>query len=103
MSDYELWKEKYYNEKKVDYSKYFSDEDITLLHKLGVKIDKTKKYSEHEHDLFEMDIIIFYEDAEDIYENKLPPEKNIDEVGVSKKDYSRLLDILYQIAVDYEF
>lgn len=103
MSNYELWKEKYYNDKKVDYSKYFTDADIELLHKLGVNIDKEKIYTEHKHDLFEMDIIAFYEDAEDIYGNKLPPEKNIDEVDVTREDYSRLLDILYQVAVDYEF
>ena len=92
----EEWKEKYYNDKKVDYSKYFTDADIELLHTLAVN-------TEHGHDLFEMDIVAFYEDAEDICGTTLPPAKNIDEVGVSRDDYSRLLDILYQVAVDYEF
>lgn len=100
---YENWKEKYYNKKIIDYSKYFTDEDIKLLHKLEVHINKNKIYTEYEHDCFEMDMIVFYEDAEDINGNKLPPEKNIDDYGVTREDYLRLLNILYQIAVDYEF
>lgn len=100
---YENWKEKYYNQKIVDYSKYFTDEDIKLLHKLEVHINKNKIYTEYEHDCFEMDMIKFYEDAEDIDGNKLPPEKNIDEVGVTREDYSRILDIMYKISLDYNF
>lgn len=46
-----------------------------------------------------MKLIEYYEKAEDINGNKLPPEKNIDDYDVTREDYSRLLDILYQIAV----
>ena len=95
--------ENYYNQQIVDYSKYFTDEDIQLLHKLEVHINKSKIYTEYEHDLFEMKLIEYYEDAEDIDGNKLPPIKNIDDYHVTREDYSRLLDIMYQIAVDYEF
>ena len=99
----EKWKKKYYEKQIVDYSKYFSDTDILLLKKLEIDIDLTKIYTEYEHDCFDMKLIEYYEDAEDIYGNKLPPEKNIDDFGVTREDYSRLLDIMYQIAVDYEF
>ena len=50
-----------------------------------------------------MDIIAFYEDAENIDGTKEPPIKNIDNYGVSREDYNRLLDILYQVSVDYNF
>ena len=50
-----------------------------------------------------MKLIEYYEDAEDIYGNKLPPEKNIDDFGVTREDYSRILEIMYKISVDYEF
>ena len=100
---YEQWKEKYYNKQIVDYSKYFTDEDIQLLHKLEVHINKSKIYTEYEHDCFDMKLIEYYEDAEDIYGNKLPPEKNIDDFGVTREDYSRILKIMYKISVDYEF
>lgn len=100
---YEQWKKKYYKEKIVDYSKYFNDEDIQILHKLEVYININQIYTEHEHGIFEMKLIEYYEDAEDINGNKLPPEKNIDDYGVTREDYSRILDVMYQIAVDYEF
>lgn len=103
MLAYEIWKEKYYNNKIVDYSKYFSDEDIKLLHKLDVHINKNKIYTEYEHDLFEMDMIEFYEDAEYIDGTKVPPTRKLEDVNVTKEEYSRLLDILYKISVDYEF
>ena len=100
---YENWKEKYYNKQIVDYSKYFTDDDIKLLHKLEVYINKNKIYTEYEHECFEMDMIVFYEDAEYIDGTKVPPTRNIDEVGVSRDDYKRLLDILYKVSIDYEF
>ena len=85
---YEQWKKKYYKEKIVDYSKYFNDEDIQILHKLEVYININQIYTEHEHGIFEMKLIEYYEDAEDINGNKLPPEKNIDDYGVTREDYS---------------
>ena len=100
---YEEWKKKYYEKQIVDYSKYLSEEDINLLKKLEVYIDLGKIYTEHEHGIFEMKLIEYYEDAEDVNGNKLPAEKNIDNYGVTRENYSRLLDIMYQIAVDYEF
>ena len=100
---FEQWKETYYNKEIVDYSKYLTNEDIQLLQKLEVNINIERIYTEHEHDIFEMKLIEYYEDAEDIDGNKLPPLKNIDDFGVTREDYSRLLDIMYQIAVDYEF
>ena len=97
------WEKKYYEQPVVDYSKYLSKEDVNLLEKLEVSINLEKIYTEYEHDLFEMKLIEYYEDAEDIDGNKLPPIKNIDDYHVTREDYSRLLDIMYQIAVDYEF
>lgn len=97
------WEKKYYNDKIVDYSKYFTQEDIELLHKLSVDIDLNKTYTEYEHESFEMDIIKFYEDAEYIDGSKVPPIKNIDDVGVSREDYKRLLDILDKVSSDYNF
>ena len=100
---YKKWKDKYYNKKIVDYSKYFTDDDIQLLHKLEVHINKNKIYTEYEHEGFEMDMIVFYEEAEYIDGTKVPPIRNIDEGGVSREDYKILLDIFYKIATDYEF
>ena len=36
------WEKKYYEQPVVDYSKYFTNEDIQLLHKLDVHINKNK-------------------------------------------------------------
>ena len=100
---YDQWKKKYYEEKKVEYSRYLSIIDIEILKKLEVNIDLEKIYTEYEHDIFEMKLIEYYEDAEDVNGNKLAPIKNIDDYNVSREDYLRLLDIMYQIALDYEF
>lgn len=102
-SVYEQWKKKYYEEKIVEYAKYLSTADIQILKKLEVDINLETVYTEYEHDIFEMKLIEYYEDAENIDGNKLPPIKNIDDYNVSREDYSKLLDIMYQIAVDYEF
>ena len=99
----EEWKHKYYEIQIVDYSKYFSKKDIEVLKKLEVCIDLKKIYTEYEHDIFEMKLIEYYEDAEDIDGNKLPPIKDINDFGVTKDEYSRILDIMYRIAEDYEF
>lgn len=99
----EEWKHKYYEIQIVDYSKYFSKKDIEVLKKLEVCIDLKKIYTEYEHDIFEMKLIEYYEDAEDIYGNKLSPIKNIDDYDVSRDDYSRILGLMYQIAIDCEF
>lgn len=102
-NEYEQWKKKYYETQKVEYSKYLSKNDIEILKKLEININLETIYTEYEHNVFEMKLIEYYEDAEDINGNKLAPIKNIDDYNVSRKDYSRLLDIMYQIALDYEF
>lgn len=100
---FEEWKRKYYERPIVDYSKCFSINDIQLLEKLEISINLEKIYTEYEHDVFEMKLIEYYEDAEDIYGNKLSPIKNIDDYDVSRDDYSRILGLMYQIAIDCEF
>lgn len=100
---YEQWKKKYYKEKIVDYSKYFNDKDIQILHKLEVYINISQIYTEYEHEIFEMKLIEYYEDAEYVDGTKIPPTRNVDNYNVTREDYSRILDIMYKISLDYNF
>ena len=50
-----------------------------------------------------MELIAYYEDAEYLDGTKVPPEKNVEDYNVSKEDYNRILEIFFNIGVNYEF
>ena len=95
--------EKYYREKIVDFYKFLKESDIEILEKLGIKVDLTKIYTEYEYDLLNMELITYYEDAEYLDGTKVPPEKNVEDYNVTKEDYNRILEIFFNIGVNYEF
>ena len=87
----------------VDFAKFLSHDDIELLKKLEIEIDLSKIYTEYEYDVLEMDLIAYYDEAEDIDGNKLPAERKLEDYNVSKENYERILEIFYNIGVKYEF
>ena len=101
--EFEKWKKKYYGEKIVDFSKFLTQNDVEVLKKLEIEIDITKIYTEYEYDLLDMELIAYYEDAEYLDGSKVPPEKNVEDYNVSKEDYNRILEIFFNIGVNYEF
>ena len=50
-----------------------------------------------------MELIAYYEDAEYLDGTKIPPEKNIKDYNVSKEDYNKIHEILYNIGENYEY
>lgn len=85
----------------IDYSKYYTAEDIKLLKKLNIEIDINKLYTESEHEEFFIQFSVYWDGAEDIYNNPLPPIKILDFTGVSKQDFDRLYNIMINIETIY--
>ncbi len=99
---YLFFRIKYYTKKIINFSKYFTENDLLLLKHLGCNIKK-RLYSEYEYDLLNLKLIEYYENSKDVNGKKIPPIKIIDESCISKKDYSRLLKIFTKIGQDYNF
>lgn len=85
----------------IDYSKYLNEKDIELLHKLNIDIDLNKKYTEEEQEIIEDALIEFWDGGSDILGNKLPPNRKLELTGVSRKEYNRLYDIIYNVETLY--
>lgn len=87
--NYEEWKEKYYKDRTIDIMKYITKEDIELIRKLNIEVEK-KIYTEHELEILEMDLLQYYKDN-DINKEELEFTKNLEGTGVSEEEYSMLL------------
>ena len=85
----------------IDYSKYYTSQDIELLKKLNIEIDINKLYTESEHDQFLLVFAAYWDGAEDIHGNPMPPIKILDFTGVSKQDFDRLHEIMLDIETIY--
>jgi hypothetical protein len=91
----------YQNIRYIDYSIYFSVAEIELLGRLNVTIDTTKKYTDEEHALFEMEMVNYCDECSDVYGNKLPPEKELEKTNISRKKFNELLEKLYSVETLY--
>ncbi len=87
--------------RNIDYSKYFSNDDLLLLNKLEIDISLKRLYTEAEHESIQMDLVGFWDGAKDIYGNKLPPARRLEYTGVSRDDFNRIYDILLNIETMY--
>lgn len=87
--NYEEWKEKYYKDRTIDIMKYITKEDIELIRKLNIEVEK-KIYTEHELEILEMDLLQYYKDN-DINKEELEFTKNLEGTGVSEEEYNMLL------------
>ena len=101
--EFEQWKKKYHGKRIVNFSNFLSHDDIELLKKLEIVVDLSKIYTEYEYDILEMDLIAYYDEAEDIDGNKLPAERKLEDYNVSKEDYERILETFYNIGLEYNF
>lgn len=71
------------------------------MKKLNIEIDINKLYTESEHDQFLLAFAAYWDGAEDIHGNPMPPIKILDFTGVSKQDFDRLHDIMLDIETIY--
>ena len=85
----------------IDYSKYFTEVDRILLEKLDVYIDFTQKYTEEENEIFAMNLNKYWDGAEDVEGNNLPPVRKLELTGVSRDDFNRIYETLNNIETLY--
>ena len=96
---YLQWKEKYYNKPIVNLNKYFSNENLEQLNKLGIEI-QDKLYTEYEFELIDNQAIMYYSD-DDIIANKLKYCKDLKSTGVTKEQLKKLLEKISNINIKY--
>ena len=95
--EYKKWYEKYSTEELVDLKKYFNEEDFEILRKLGISI-RDKIYTEREFEELDGNYILYYN--EDGMEEGI---KSLENTGVSREEYNRLLDKFHKINLEFNF
>lgn len=89
--NYDEWNERYYNKEIIDIKKHLNDEDIEILHRLGIKT-YDKIYTEYELEVLEMDLLAYYEDLdEELSEEEKQYQKSLDGTNVTRERYNSLL------------
>jgi len=89
--NYDEWNERYHNKEIIDIKKHLNDEDIEILHRLGIKT-YDRIYTEYELEVLEMDLLAYYEDLdEELSEEEMQYQKSLDGTNVSRERYNSLL------------
>lgn len=70
------WETKYSNEKTIELDQYLSENEIEILRRLGVEIEKNKKYTESEFDNMYMELSKFQQDETGLYGTESSEEIN---------------------------
>ena len=103
--EYKKWYEKYSTEELDELKKYFNEEDFEILKKLGISV-KNKVYTEREFEELDGDYILYYyEDGmeEGMSEEEKASIKSLENTGVSREEYNRLLDKFHKINLEFNF
>lgn len=98
--EYEKWKERYFNNKIIDIFRYLNEEDIEVLRRLKIIIEK-KIYTEYEFDIIEQDLIAYYKDENEMTKEELGNVKPLIN-GVSKEQYNNILEKFDKISYIYK-
>lgn len=89
--NYDEWNERYHNKEIIDIKKHLNDEDIEILHRLGIKT-YDKIYTEYELEVLEMDLLAYYEDLdEELSEEEKQYQKSLNGTNVTRERYNSLL------------
>ena len=92
--DYDKWSEIYHNRKILNIYDYLDEDDISLLNKLGVKIEENY-CSEYQYDIIKQQLSAYYVDEEEsleVQEELKKYQKSLEEVGVTQEEYDALLE-----------
>lgn len=89
--NYDEWNERYHNKEIIDIKEHLNDEDIEIIHRLGIKT-YNKIYTEYELEVLEMDLLAYYEDLdEELSEEEKKYQKSLDGTNVTRERYNILL------------
>lgn len=85
------WDEKYHNLEILNIRKMLSFKEKRILKKLGITI-KNKKHTECEIECLMLELLLYYDDPEEyLSEEEKKYQKSLEETGVSREDYNKLL------------
>lgn len=97
--NYLEWQKKYSNEKTLDIYSYFTEEQLNMLQKLFIKIEK-RLYSEREFFQFEM---YLYDAFEKTIDGKMIQGKVLKSKNITLEQYKTILDIFHKISLDNDY
>lgn len=75
MESYEKWEDRYYNKKIINVKECYKD-CLEVLKKLQIDV-KEGEYTQHEYELFKMDVLSYYPDEQDNEYTKSISEKGV--------------------------
>lgn len=89
--NYDEWNEIYHNKEIIDINRFLNEEDIEIIHRLGIKT-YDKIYTGYDIEVLEMDLLAYYEDLdEDLSEEEKQYQKSLDGTNVNRERYNILL------------
>ena len=93
--------EQYCNKEIVDLKQYFSKEDFEILKKLGIEV-KDKIYTEREFEVLDGEYILYYYEDE-MDEEEKADSKPLENTGVTREEYNKLLEKFHKINLEFNF
>lgn len=99
--EYKKWYEEYSTVEKVDLKKYFTSQDFEILKKLGIEV-KDKIYTEREFEELDSEYILFYYD-DNMAEEEKSETKSLENTGVTREEYNKILDKFHKINLEFNF
>lgn len=93
--EFEKWQERYWNDKVMDLTKHLNKKDLKIIEKLNIKI-KNVICTMQEFNALEYELYLYYED-EDFEPEEQEYKKTLDNTGVSKREYKRLMKKIIKI------
>lgn len=94
---YNTWLNNYNKIPKIDFHKFLNPQNLSLLEKIGIKINKIK-YTEYEFDLIEMLLYEYYEESK---KGILKQSKQLSNKKITKKEYEEILNQFDKISSYY--
>ena len=100
--EYKEWQEKYHTEQVVDIIKYFKEKEIEIFKKLGIILEN-KIYTNYEYDVIEGQLLEYYVNKKDMSKEEIAEVKPLEDTGVKRRQYNKILKKYDKIAIDYGF
>ena len=87
----------YSNKRIINIYKYLSLKELEILRKIGIIIEN-KLYTQQELEIFENNLYEYYKTDK---KNNVVKNTYIKNIGITRNDYMRILNIFEKIYIDY--
>ncbi len=95
--NYNTWYYMYSNKRIINIYKYLSLKELEILRKIGIIIEN-KLYTQQELEIFENNLYEYYKTDK---KNNVVKNTYIKNIGITRNDYMRILNIFEKIYIDY--